>query len=423
MRLEVHNPVSPFANRIFPNPFVHISFETAYLQGLKHFNGVKLSDIPFGVTFDGNAVQGLIGPLFLLSPIALLALRTSLGRRLLLACGVFLLSYFGNIGTRFLLPSLPFLVLAMAMVLSSWRAALPIVLIFQFFVCWPNAVEQYANASLRIERMRWDEALRKRPEAETLSARLGGYKMARYIDQHLPPDTRIFEWAGLPAAYMKQQIDEYYVSARNEYLSLLFAGGVSPDFQPTWQATLRVPSSVAKKITISLTNVSKTELWAIAEAHFQSNGNRVSDELISRVTSNVFPWDLPLLHDGNLATIWKSWQLMRPGMRMSFEFKRPLTVDEIVLVCSLDQWHARYHVSITAPSGETTELVPQVQNAQIPLVAGYRRMIVEQFKHYGYSYLVLGTSHPCFPAIEQNPADWGLRPVIKIDNLVLFSLD
>jgi len=58
------------------------------------------------VTTSGH-LGGLLGPVFLLAPLALFSLRRKEGRRLLLAALVFGANYFDNIGTRFLIPSLP----------------------------------------------------------------------------------------------------------------------------------------------------------------------------------------------------------------------------------------------------------------------------------------------------------------------------
>ena len=55
---------------------------------------------------DGCALGGQLGPVFLLAPLAFIAIRTAAGRQLLLAALVFVFPYFGNIGTRFLVPAI-----------------------------------------------------------------------------------------------------------------------------------------------------------------------------------------------------------------------------------------------------------------------------------------------------------------------------
>jgi hypothetical protein len=100
--IEVANPVSPLANRVFPNPYVHVSFEESWRQYLGSYDLTSHRQIPLQITVQGDHVEGFLGPLFLLAPVALLALRFREGRQLLLAAGIFGSFYFTNIGTRFL---------------------------------------------------------------------------------------------------------------------------------------------------------------------------------------------------------------------------------------------------------------------------------------------------------------------------------
>ncbi len=83
--IEVANPVSPLANRIFPNPYVHISFEDSWRRFLSNYDLPSRWQIPLEVTVKGEQLDGFLGPLFLLTPLALLALRFREGRQLLLA--------------------------------------------------------------------------------------------------------------------------------------------------------------------------------------------------------------------------------------------------------------------------------------------------------------------------------------------------
>ena len=73
--IEVANPVSPLANRLFPNPYVHISFEDSWRNYLSNYYLTSRWQIPLQVTVEGDKLEGFLGPLFLLTPFALLALR------------------------------------------------------------------------------------------------------------------------------------------------------------------------------------------------------------------------------------------------------------------------------------------------------------------------------------------------------------
>jgi len=109
----VANPFSPFLNGLFPNPYFTVAFEQEYRHHMALYQLATRWQIPMQVTTHGS-LAGLLGPVFLLAPIALLALRRREGRQLLLAALVFGATYFTNISTRFLIPPLPF-------VRSPWR--------------------------------------------------------------------------------------------------------------------------------------------------------------------------------------------------------------------------------------------------------------------------------------------------------------
>ena len=61
--IEVANPVSPLANRLFPNPYVHISFEDGWRSHLSNYDLTSRWQIPLQVTVQGDHVEGFLGPL------------------------------------------------------------------------------------------------------------------------------------------------------------------------------------------------------------------------------------------------------------------------------------------------------------------------------------------------------------------------
>ena len=117
----VANPVAPFFNRFFPNPYMHIRMEEIYRTMMRRYAIENYWRIPWELTVRGGILQGLLGPIFLLAPIAIWALRSRVGRAILFAALVFGVSYSTNIGTRFLIPALPFIALAMALAATSVR--------------------------------------------------------------------------------------------------------------------------------------------------------------------------------------------------------------------------------------------------------------------------------------------------------------
>ncbi len=88
--LWLGNPVSPFFNKLFPNPYIHVDFEESYTFMMRHYGDIyDYRKLPLELTVHGGALCGLLGPLFLLAPLGLLALSKSAGRRVLLAGAIF----------------------------------------------------------------------------------------------------------------------------------------------------------------------------------------------------------------------------------------------------------------------------------------------------------------------------------------------
>ena len=128
--ITLRNPIAPFGNRYFPNPYFHVQQEQDYAAYYRRYDLPDLRKLPLEVTLRGGTTQGVLGMAFLAAPIALGALRFRAGRRLLAAGAVVFLTYFLNIGTRFLIPSLPFLSLSMALALGNSTGLLVSLMLF-----------------------------------------------------------------------------------------------------------------------------------------------------------------------------------------------------------------------------------------------------------------------------------------------------
>jgi hypothetical protein len=102
------NPLSPFANKLFRNPFVHVSFEQTLNAMMLHFNGVTYLELPWELCVSGARLLGLLGPVFLLSLLAIAAVRNLHGRQLLLAGAVFCVTPLIAFQTRYFIPALPY---------------------------------------------------------------------------------------------------------------------------------------------------------------------------------------------------------------------------------------------------------------------------------------------------------------------------
>jgi hypothetical protein len=172
--IYLQNPVSPFGNQFFKNRWVHVSFEKEYAMLMSRYYVDNKWTLPLEVTLNGEKTTGIIGATFLAAPLALLALRYSAGRRLL-AAGVMLGAlYLTNVGTRFLIPCLPFFSMAMALALTNVRPLLVLLEVFHAFASWPSGLRLYANEHVwALDKITYKQALRLIPPETYLRQNYG----------------------------------------------------------------------------------------------------------------------------------------------------------------------------------------------------------------------------------------------------------
>src|SRR6185437_6400858 len=218
--LYVGNPVAPFANSLFPNPYVHVSFERQYREHLRHYLLDNWHQAPWELTVNGERLQGFFGPVFLLMPLALLALRRREGRQLLLAGAIFALPWFGNIGARFLIPALPYFALALMLVLSRPAALLAAVVLLHAFLSWyATPVRYFSQYAPRLNSFPIRAALRIEPEGTYLAHNDPGYLVDRMIERLVPPGEKVFSFVQIPEAWTMRRILVAYNSAGSETLA------------------------------------------------------------------------------------------------------------------------------------------------------------------------------------------------------------
>ncbi len=156
----------------------------------------------------GGVLGGLLGPVFLLAPLGLLALRFPAGRQLLLAALLFGLPYIGNIGTRFLLPALPFVALSMGLAVAGSSVAAVALTVAHAIFSWPPVMPRYCSPDAwRLtaeDSVRAGAAHRKRRVVPELPH--ADYGTARMLDRLMPPGAKVFTFSGAPEAYTPREI-------------------------------------------------------------------------------------------------------------------------------------------------------------------------------------------------------------------------
>ncbi len=406
--LWVGNPVSPFLNQLFPNPYVYISFEKDYTTFLGLPEYYRLSsywDLPLALTVKGN-LTGVLGPLFLLTPIALLALARPQGRRLLLAAAVFTATYPANLGCRFLLPALPFVSLALAQVLGRFRWLPPSLALVHAISCFPAVQDLYYRPlNFRLPDFPLRAAFRMIPEETYLRSNLPAYGLARMIEDHVPGDRRVLALDDVATAYTSRNVLGPYHSSLSWRARDLLDVATKPSAAPARRLSFRFAKRTTRAIRLVQKAESVRESWSIHEIRFFRHGVEIPVAPSWRALSNPNSWEAQLAVDGSLVTRWRSWQAFRPGMWFEVDFGAPFAMDEVVVATATEEPAA---VILLDGNGATV--------TEAPAATGLFSDALHELGRLGIHYLFVPDGHPLAPEFERR-----LRPLASAPGARLYA--
>jgi hypothetical protein len=426
----VQNPVSPFFNQWFPNPYVSTSFELEYSDYLRHYELSSLRELPMQVTTYGK-LSGLLGPVFLLSPLALLAAFRQEGRRLLLASVIFGAAYFLNIGTRFLIPPLPFIALAMALALcslpgSAGRAILAAVVLIHAYLSWPSKVPKYGkDDAWRLHGIPWREALRIRSESPYLERWMPYYDAVRLVESATPPGSTIFTSEPVPEAYTSRRVLVEYQATENQITGRTFRLGARPEDAPTRRLHFSFTRQTLRAIRVVQTGspaAPGSPLWKIHELRIFDGDSELPRRPEWRLRARPYAWGIQNAFDNSPVTFWISGDRWRPGMYVQADFGREENADALDLETTPDQGQAGLVLEGQTASGQWKPIasVPTQTEEARPL--GLRRAVASELKRRGIDYLLIFDFNGGADDLRRNWEKWGVRLVGTANGARLYQL-
>ena len=409
-----HNPVAPLFNAWFPNPYVHQWFEREYTLSMKTYNLPSRWMIPFEVTLQGQTLGGRLGPVYLLAPLALGSLRTALGRRLLLLWAVFTATYFSNVGTRFLIPGLPFLTLALA--LLPWpRLLLPGVLLAHGILSWPDAMKWYGERQgWRLEKVVWREALRIKPAEDFLRNHLPSYPIVRLVDATVPPGRRVFSFQQIAEAYCHAEILVGFQSAQGEVFRDAVNNALREERKPALQVRYQFPARPLSQVRAIVSRDWPEARWSVHEMHVLHAGKEIPRSPHWRATASSAPETAPLAFDNSPVTRWSADVPWRRNHGLALDLGRPQTVDEVVLEMSPDQpWE-----------GIVLDGIPEarVSARHVPPPTGLRRIVMEELLARNVHYIVAAADEYWYRDLRTRMDYWGIEELGTRGNHTLYRI-
>jgi hypothetical protein len=419
----VQNPLSPFFNNIFPNPYVTSSFESGFRLDMATYDLPSRWMIPWAVTTSGR-LDGVLGPVFLLAPIALLSLRLREGRQLLLAAAVFGATYFSNIGARFLIAPLPFVALAMILALGNGafgRTAALALALLHAVISWPALVLKYAAPGVwAIERkIPFREALRLKPPQDYLQAHLAHFGIDQMIERSTAPGATIFSYQAIPEAYTSRRILTDYESAANHNDGITLWTAFSAAWRPTLLVRFTFARQPLRAIRVVQTTSGRGE-WRIHELR-AFDGAAPIPRNRWQATANPCPWGIESAFDNNLVTFWKCGDRLRPGMYVEVDFNGVPAADSVLIETAPNQPGMRLRLMGQDPAGQWKARAgePDILYADAPEL---RRAAVQELKRRGIGYVLLFDADMAAADFGQNAALWGVREVGQSDGARLYEL-
>ena len=423
------NPVSPFFNVWWPNPFMHVSFEQDYTLSMRHYEGLaSYTQLPLGLTVKGFVLGGFLGPLFLLAPIALLALRKALGRRVLAAGVLFALPYLANVGTRFLIPPLPFIAFAMAAAMPA--AVLPVLVVAHGVLSFPGVPEKYCEQwAWHMPYIPLRQALRLQSEESWLNYKWPAYHVARMVERETRPGDVVFSLGAIADSYTTREVRASFQSGANEVFRDYILTAQIPDFQSTQQVEFRFPRQALSAVRVVQTAAptpgtpGARDVWSIGEFHVLDQGQVLARSDNWRLWAMPNPWDVQKAFDNFELTRWRSWEWVRPGMFVELRFPQPRPLDAVRLEMSTDQYAVRMKLEGRDAAGVWKEL-PATQSAfgfAPPL--GLRRAATAEMKRAGITHLLVVEGDYHWEDFEQRTPLWGIRLVAQVDKTRLYRLE
>ncbi len=423
--IYLQNPIAPFGNQIFRNSNMHPLTEQQWAEGLRSYDVQDKWVLPLEVAARGGKTEGLIGPVFLAAPLALLALRYRAGRRLLLAGSLLLAVYMANVGTRFLIPCLPFFSLAMALAIGNLQWLLVLLVMFHALTSWPWMIPRYSNRyAWRIEHFPYRAALRRIPEDRYLHEVSYGYVLARLVEQNVPRGERILSLGDIAESYTSREILVSFQASFNQMLTDGLNIGWTEAYQPTRMLAFRFPGREMRRVRLVQTARGQgLQEWVVHELRFRHRSVELPRQSDWRLRAFPNSWEVQLAFDNSPATRWKTWETAAPGMYIDVDFGHMEILDEVDMETSREHpWPIRLQVQTPDPQGHWTTLAENPDDRAIRPKGSIRRAATYEMRRRDVNYLLVKDSDWGAADFSDDPDSWGLIAVATAPGATLYKV-
>lgn len=330
-------------------------------------------------------------------------------------------TYLANIGTRFLIPSLPFFSLSIALAVGEVPWLLGGLVLLHGALSWPTVLPRYsAEHPWRLDSFPWRAALRVQESDKYLRESLSGYAAARLINAKVPKGEAVFTQGGVPDAYCDREILVNFQSASNEVASDIFHMGWLVGNQPIRADIFRFPEIRARRMRVVQTAQSPAiDQWNVHELRFFYRGMEIARRAEWRLQAWPAPWEVGLAFDNTGATRWRSWETAAPGMYLDVDFGREEAVDEVRVERSSDSIEVRMQPEAIL-NGGWQKLAAKAESIDVQPNPNSRRMATYELHRRGIHYVLLFDTDFGAVDVRDDPEAWALTQAGSVEGARLY---
>lgn len=414
--IQIHNPPAPLANRFFPNPLFHISTEQVLGEAVRSY-GIRFWQ-RFPEILWGWRLHGIIGPVFLILPLVFLRRRNPW---LLIFAAILSIPWWLNAGTRFLIPALPFLGLALAAAVPI--RLIPAILALHAITCWPQVIEFYSPKTWHLHRFPIRAALGLESPHDYLWRTNWDYHFAKLTQDNTLPEARILDLHGTHRAHTNRDIIGWWQSAWSENAMRALEFARDPGDTKLFEIRATFPKQQIRGIRIRPTQASPSP-WSIVDIELRLGRDAIPARREWGLSAKPNRWETPLAFDRNLATRWQSWQPTEPRQWLAADFVDPLEADTLRVISTYwDGGNSRFDIDIQQPNGTWQAAATTIEDHG-PL--DLRRSATRYVKSLGFTHIVgkagkEGTE-VLTHALEDKAPEWNVQVLAEEQGFYVLKL-
>jgi hypothetical protein len=336
---------------------------------------------------------------------------------------VFGATYFGNVGTRFLIPVLPFASLAMSLVFIEVRWLAPALAVLHAVLSWPNVIPLYTRQNdWRLTKVPYREALRIKPEEGYLLSNCSNYAITRVVERRVPPGARVLTFSAVAEAYTTRDVPVVYQSTYSSIAGNVLHTALIPEYQPSWRLRFRFPRQALRRVRVVQTADGGPDQWTVGEMRIYDHGIEVPRADSWRLRARPSPWYVDQAFDNNPVTRWNSADYLWPGMFLEVDFGAARQVDSVVLEASHDQYKIRLKLEGQDGAGQWKTLAAQPEIYDGPPLLGLRTEATAELKRMGFGYFVVYDWDFGADDFRSKPDMWNIEVVEKAGGATLYRI-